>query len=63
MITPTTDSGLKMYDHLSPAEAIAAAWNEAGPQAGWHARARTEVRMTMPLLARAIERLTQESRS
>lgn len=55
--TPTSERGLRAYDHLTPTEAIYLAWNTEGPQKFWHAQMRAEVRRNMPLLARALDRM------
>lgn len=60
METPTTPHGLEQFDHLPPGLAAEAAWNVAGPNPAWHEMAREQVRRDMPLLARALDRLTQE---
>lgn len=52
---------LARWDALPAAEAVARAWRDPGPQAGtWHAKAREDVTMLMPLLARALDRLIVE---
>ena len=56
MKTPYTEDGLRRFDHLPAAEAVAAAWVWEGPQPDWH-RQTQQVRDAMPVLARAIERL------
>lgn len=61
--TPVTESGLRQYDHLEPVQAVLAAWNAPGPRPDWHLRMRLEVTNAMPLLARALDRLTQENTS
>lgn len=55
--TPMTREGLQKYDHLPPAEAVRKAWHDAGLRPQWHARKQDELRKTMPLLARALDRL------
>jgi hypothetical protein len=60
MKTPYTDKGLIQYDHLTPVEAVAKAWTEPGPHPAWHEETKRAVRDAMPLLARALDRLTTE---
>ena len=55
--TPRTPEGLRSLDHLEPADAVLRAWTEAGPNPEWHARTRAELHDSMPLLARALDRL------
>jgi hypothetical protein len=57
MSTPTSPEGLRRYDGLPPVEAVVRAWTEPGPRPDWHERMRREVQSTMPLLARALDRL------
>lgn len=57
MKTPTTPNGLKMYDHLDAAEAVVKAWTIQGNYPYWHAKQKRELRVSMPLLARALDRL------
>jgi hypothetical protein len=59
MRTPTTESGLRVYDHLRPEEAVRRAWNTPGPNPYWHTKMQARVRKAMPLLARALDRLNQ----
>lgn len=54
-------NGIRKYDHLPPVEAIVQAWTIKGPQPLYHVRAKGVVAQTMPLLARAIERLVKET--
>lgn len=58
--TPHTPSGLKQLDELEPAHAVLHAWVTPGPSPEWHDRAKASVRATMPLLARALDRLQAE---
>lgn len=58
--TPRTDAGLRQYDHLSALDAVIRAWTEPGPNPAWHEMTRKEVHDSMPLLARALDRLTHE---
>lgn len=52
--TPTTEAGLKQFDHRPPHRAIEAAWHEFGPQPEWHARARVFVTWLAHDMARAL---------
>jgi hypothetical protein len=54
--TPTTPDGLTQYDHLPWHEAVVRAWELSGVNAAWHARMQDEVRASMPLVARALDR-------
>lgn len=64
METPVTREGLKMYDHLSPEEALIQAWIRPGPHPAAHAAAQTELllvaRRIMPLVYKALMRLNNE---
>jgi hypothetical protein len=60
--TPRTVTGLRQYDHLSPDEALAAAWANAGPDPQWHLAAQTHLRDTMPVVHRAILRIVERVR-
>lgn len=62
MHTPFVPEALRMYDHLSPMEAILAAWTQAGPYPEWHAKMRKQVHALMPVLAHNLERLEATSR-
>jgi hypothetical protein len=57
MKTPTTDNGLRKYDHLPAIEAVGLAWNIPGANPSWHRQMQAKVREQMPLLARALDRL------
>lgn len=61
--TPVTDSGLRKYDDLPPKYAVLRAWREPGRDAGWHEAQRRVLRRTMPLLARALDRLEAEGKT
>ena len=50
----------RRYDHLEPLEAAALAWSSHGGNPQRHEMARNQVRDAMPLLARALDRLTAE---
>jgi hypothetical protein len=62
--TPMTEqaapTGLARYDDLPPAAAVAAAWSEPGASTEWHGRGKAVVTSTMPLLARALDRLAED---
>jgi hypothetical protein len=52
---------LQRWDGLPAVEAVGRAWRDPGPQGGsWHRRAREELTYSMPLLARALDRLLEE---
>jgi hypothetical protein len=55
--TPVTPAGLRQYDHMVPIDAVMAAWFIAGDNPVWHHRMQRRVRKSMPLLARALDRL------
>jgi hypothetical protein len=55
--TPVTFEGLRQYDNLPPEEAVRLAWTRPGPRPDWHAVCVAEIRASMPLLARALDRL------
>lgn len=59
--TPVTEKGLKKYDHLPPAEAVMNAWYNPGDNRRHHFLMRAKVRRQMPLLARALDRMKNES--
>lgn len=59
MKTPTSPDGLTQFDHLPPEEAVVRAWLEVGPRPVWHEAQREKVRRRMPLLARALYRLSE----
>lgn len=58
--TPYTRDGLRQFDHLSPEEALVAAWTVHGPDSQWHALAQAQLRDSMPLLHRAIQRIVEQ---
>jgi hypothetical protein len=60
--TPVTPAGLRSLDHLAPRDAAVRAWTDPGPHPPWHRKMQAEVRDSMPLLARALDRLTAERR-
>ena len=55
--TPRTPEGLRSLNHLEPADAVLRAWTDPGPHPEWHGMTRLELHRSMPLLARALERL------
>ena len=60
MDTPTTAAGMRALDHLNPVDAVVAAWTAPGAHPGWHQQAINQVRRTMPILARHLDRLATE---
>lgn len=60
MSKPPTREGLEIFDHLPADEAIVMAWNVPGAAPRYHRDMKILVREQMPVLARAIERLTEE---
>jgi len=62
MITPTTPAGLQKYDHQDAVQAAINAWMNPGPYGEWHEMMKVNVRQGMPLLARALDRLSREAR-
>ena len=59
MDTPTTPAGREQLDRLDPLEAAVVAWTTPGNYPYWHELAREEVRRSMPLLARALDRAAE----
>lgn len=55
--TPVTSAGLRKYDALPAEEAVRKAWNDPGRNAYHHRMVQEEIRRSMPLLARALDRL------
>lgn len=55
--TPFTEEGLKQYDDFAPGEAAYLAWTEPGDTPRWHSKMQDEVRVKMPVLARALDRM------
>lgn len=51
---------VERWAHLPPAEAVARAWVNPGPERTWHALARRDVLDRMPLLAISLDRLVVE---
>lgn len=60
---PVRRVSLEAFDHLPAAEAVRAAWLVPGPVPQYHRSMKLEVHARMPMLARALERLTKEGRS
>jgi hypothetical protein len=56
----TPAANLEKYDHLDAADAVINAWLDPGDNPVWHRVMQKELHETMPLLARAIERLVEE---
>lgn len=56
--TPVTKEGLKQYDGLPSGVAVLMSWTEPGANPEWHRKMQDEVRVKMPLLARALDRYT-----
>ena len=52
-----------MYDHLPALEAALQAWTESGPDPFYHEAMKRNVRLTMPLLGRALDRAKEEQRN
>lgn len=61
--TPTTPEGLEQFDHLEPAEAVRMAWTDPGNYPAYHRAIQVEVQNKMPVLARALDRLTGHTKS
>lgn len=57
-----SDEGLRQYDDLSAAEAVARAWGDPGRYPTWHHRMQQIVRKQMPVLARALDRIVEETK-
>lgn len=55
--TPTTPAGLHQYDSLPAVQAVVKAWTVPGGHPDWHDAMREHVRLEMPVLARALDRL------
>ena len=52
-----------IYDRLAAVDAVTAAWTRPGPNPEYHRRMQAEVRQSMPVLARALDRLARERRN
>ena len=61
--TPYTDKGLRKYDDLPATEAVVKAWEGDGINPRWHAACVAETRASLPVLARALDRLTSERKT
>lgn len=59
-VTPTTSRGLRVYDDRTAADAARLAWIGSGRRSDWHALCVGVVRRAMPVLARALDRLTYD---
>ena len=53
---------IEMYDMLPPDQAVARAWNDPGRSPMTHREAQDNLRKSMPLLARALDRLVDTGR-
>lgn len=59
--TPVTRAGVLKYDSYPPAIAAVKAWSDPGKgNPIWHKKMQGNVRKQMPLLAKALDRLTTE---
>ena len=52
---------IHVYDHLSPLDAVVAAWSNPGRVPIYHAYMQSRLEREWPLLARALDRLVQEN--
>lgn len=59
--TPVTDRGLRKLDGLSAVDAVVTAWADPGLHWRWHHMTRRVVRASMPLVARALDRMAEEA--
>lgn len=57
MKTPITGNAIKKYDNDPVLVALAKAWYIAGSNPAYHSRMVKQVEASMPLLARALDRL------
>jgi len=57
LYTPVTWRGLRKFDHMLPIHAVVQAWTNPGNNPEYHKQAQEMVRRSMPLLARALDRL------
>lgn len=53
---------IEMYDMLPPDQAVARAWADPGRSPMTHREAQDNLRKSMPLLARALDRLVDTGR-
>lgn len=51
---------LTVYDDIPSGAAVLMAWTEPGDSPRWHRAMQEEVRKTMPLLGRALDRMVKE---
>ena len=58
--TPVDPSAWRQADSLPPLEAVLAAWTDPGPVPFWHRMQQENLRLSMPLLAHALDRLAAE---
>lgn len=58
--TPVDPNALDMYDHLTPELAAVAAWIREGDDPYWHRSRKEVVAVSMPLLARALDRMVND---
>lgn len=58
--TPVTESGLTQYDGKDALDAIIDAWVIQGVESLYHRRMQDNVRRSMPLLGRALDRAAEE---
>lgn len=61
--TPFTQEGLEMFDGLPAVEAVIQAWTDAGPNPTWHHRMQQILKVQMPVLTRALDRLVVEQKA
>lgn len=59
-VTPVTNEGLHIYESLPAAEAVAKAWSEPGKDVAWHNKMQQYVYLSMPVLAKELDRLVEE---
>lgn len=59
--TPTTPDGLSQFDGEDAVAAVIKAWTEPGPHPEWHTMMQRQVKIQMPVLARALDRLADEA--
>lgn len=57
--TPVTEEGLAQFDDLPAALAVGLCWSAPGDNPRWHLKMQEEVRATMPVLARNLDRLIE----
>jgi hypothetical protein len=60
--TPVSSSGLRQYDRLPAADAVAAAWGMPGRRPDVDADVHATIEALNPVLARALDRLVRESK-